>query len=167
VVVRSKAWTVFARSNAGIVGSNPTQGMDVCLPLFYVCVVLCIGSGLATGWSPVQGVLLNVYRIKKLKKRPRSNKRTVQSWEREREGSSVTSFTKFSWKSSSCFKGSYRRHTDGTDRPARRLPINLQAYFRCKKSFNSALVFLTCLRLAVILCFSLVTDCRGQGLRSN
>jgi hypothetical protein len=28
---RSKAWTVFARSNAGIVGSNPTQGMDVCV----------------------------------------------------------------------------------------------------------------------------------------
>jgi hypothetical protein len=31
VAVRSKAGTVFARSNAGIVGSNPTQGMDVCL----------------------------------------------------------------------------------------------------------------------------------------
>jgi hypothetical protein len=26
---RSKACTVFARSEAGIVGSNPTQGMDV------------------------------------------------------------------------------------------------------------------------------------------
>jgi hypothetical protein len=33
VAARSKAWTVFVRSNAGIVGSNPTQGMDV-----YVCV---------------------------------------------------------------------------------------------------------------------------------
>jgi hypothetical protein len=30
-------------------GSNPTQGMDVCLLLFYVCVVLCVGSCLATG----------------------------------------------------------------------------------------------------------------------
>jgi hypothetical protein len=49
VTVRSKARTVFARSNAGIVGSNPTQGMDVCLRLFCVCVALCIGSGLATG----------------------------------------------------------------------------------------------------------------------
>jgi hypothetical protein len=29
VVERSKACTVFARSEAGIVGSNPTQGMDV------------------------------------------------------------------------------------------------------------------------------------------
>jgi hypothetical protein len=28
---RSKACTVFARSNAGIVGSNPIQGMDVCV----------------------------------------------------------------------------------------------------------------------------------------
>jgi hypothetical protein len=31
----------FARSNTGIVGSNPTHGMDVCLRLFCVCVVLC------------------------------------------------------------------------------------------------------------------------------
>jgi hypothetical protein len=41
--------TVFARSNAAIVGSNPTQGMDVCVRLFRVCVVLCVGSDLATG----------------------------------------------------------------------------------------------------------------------
>jgi hypothetical protein len=36
-----------------------------------VCVVLYVGSGLATGWSPVQGVLPTVYRVKKVKKRPR------------------------------------------------------------------------------------------------
>jgi hypothetical protein len=54
---RSKAWTIFARSNNGVVGSNSTRGMDVCVLLFYVCVVLCIGRGLATGWSPSQGVL--------------------------------------------------------------------------------------------------------------
>jgi hypothetical protein len=41
--------TVFASSKAGIVGSNPTQSMDVCGSLFCVCVDLCIGSGLATG----------------------------------------------------------------------------------------------------------------------
>jgi hypothetical protein len=52
----SKAWTVFSRSNAGIVVSNPTQGMDVCLRLFCVYV----GSGLATCWSLVQGVLPTV-----------------------------------------------------------------------------------------------------------
>jgi hypothetical protein len=33
---RSKAWTVFARSHAGIVGSDPTQGIDVCVLLFCV-----------------------------------------------------------------------------------------------------------------------------------
>jgi hypothetical protein len=39
--------------------------MFVCV--YSVCVVPCVGSGLATGWSPVQGVLLTVYTIKKLK----------------------------------------------------------------------------------------------------
>jgi hypothetical protein len=68
VALQSKAWTVFASSNAGIVGSNHTQGMDACV------FILCVGGGLATGWSPVQGVLPTVYRSKKLKKRPRSNK---------------------------------------------------------------------------------------------
>jgi hypothetical protein len=49
-------WGVgLGRLVAGIVGSNPAQGMDVC-PSF--CVVLsCVGRGLATGWSLVQGVL--------------------------------------------------------------------------------------------------------------
>jgi hypothetical protein len=74
---KSRAWTVFARSNTGIVGSDPTQGMDVCVRLFYVCVFLCVGSCLATGWSPVQGVLPTVCRVEKLKKLPRSSKRTV------------------------------------------------------------------------------------------
>jgi hypothetical protein len=37
----------FLRPNAGIVGSNPTQGMDVFERLF--CVVLCVGSGFAAG----------------------------------------------------------------------------------------------------------------------
>jgi hypothetical protein len=50
VAVRSKAWTDFARSNAGIVASNPTQGMDICV--YSVFVLSCVGSGLATGWSP-------------------------------------------------------------------------------------------------------------------
>jgi hypothetical protein len=49
VAAWSKAGTVFSRCNAGIVGSKPTQGMDVCARLFCVCAVLCIGSGLTTG----------------------------------------------------------------------------------------------------------------------
>jgi hypothetical protein len=55
VAARSKAWTVLALSNAGIVGSNSTLGMDVC-----VYSVFVLGSGLATGWLLVQGVLPNV-----------------------------------------------------------------------------------------------------------
>jgi hypothetical protein len=45
--VPSKASTVFARSNIGVVGSNPTRDTDVCVRLFCVCVILCVGSGLA------------------------------------------------------------------------------------------------------------------------
>jgi hypothetical protein len=42
VAALSTAWKVFASSSTGIVGSNPTRrGMDVCLRLFCVCVVLC------------------------------------------------------------------------------------------------------------------------------
>jgi hypothetical protein len=41
VAMRSKAWNFFARLNTGIVGSKPARGMDVCLRLFCVCVVLC------------------------------------------------------------------------------------------------------------------------------
>jgi hypothetical protein len=54
---RSKTWTVFAPSNNAVVCSNPTSGMDVSVRLFCVCVVLCLGSGLTTGWSLIQGVV--------------------------------------------------------------------------------------------------------------
>jgi hypothetical protein len=40
------------------VGSNPTQGMDICIVCVYSVFVL--GSGLATGCSLVQGVLPTV-----------------------------------------------------------------------------------------------------------
>jgi hypothetical protein len=53
--------TVFARCNTEIVGSNPTGSLDVCVRLFCVYVVLCVGSGLASGWSPVQRGLPTVY----------------------------------------------------------------------------------------------------------
>jgi hypothetical protein len=49
VDARSKSRTVFAHSNAGIMGSNPTRVTDVFVRLFCVCVVLSAGSGLATG----------------------------------------------------------------------------------------------------------------------
>jgi hypothetical protein len=47
IAERSKAGTVYDRSNIGIKGSNPAWSMDVCLR---VCVLLsCVGRGLASG----------------------------------------------------------------------------------------------------------------------
>jgi hypothetical protein len=48
VATRFKAGTVFARSNTGVMDSNPTQGMDVFVALFFLCIVLCAGRGLET-----------------------------------------------------------------------------------------------------------------------
>jgi hypothetical protein len=72
VAARSKAWTVFGHS-------NHTPGMDVCVS-YPVRVVLYVASGIATGWSPIQGVLPTVYRITKLKKRPGSDKGLLDRW---------------------------------------------------------------------------------------
>jgi hypothetical protein len=65
VSARSKAWTVFACSNTGIVGSHPIRVIGVCVRLF--CVLLRVGSSLATGRSPVQGVPPPVYRSRNRK----------------------------------------------------------------------------------------------------
>jgi hypothetical protein len=59
----SNIWTVFARSNAGIVGSNFTQGLDNRVHLFCVCAVQFVDIGFTTGWSPVKGVLPTVYKL--------------------------------------------------------------------------------------------------------
>jgi hypothetical protein len=45
----SEAGNAIHHPNTWIVGSNPTRGMDICVCLFCVCVVLCVGSGVATG----------------------------------------------------------------------------------------------------------------------
>jgi hypothetical protein len=82
VAMQSKAWTIFARLNTGIVGSNPTWCMDVCVCLFHV--LARVGSGLVMGWFPAQEVLPTVYRIRKLKsgQRPKGS-RAIQRglWE--------------------------------------------------------------------------------------
>jgi hypothetical protein len=70
VAARSKVSTVFTRSNTEITG-----GIDVCVRLFCVCVVLCVGRGLATGWSPAQGVLPTVYRFRKTEKKAKAQRK--------------------------------------------------------------------------------------------
>jgi hypothetical protein len=59
------AWNVFARPNTGVVGSNPTLGMDICLNLLFVCVVMCRLRP-CDGFFSV-GVLPTVFKITKLK----------------------------------------------------------------------------------------------------
>lgn len=46
LAARSKALTVFARSTAGVVGSNTSQGMDACA--YSVFVLPCVCNGIAT-----------------------------------------------------------------------------------------------------------------------
>jgi hypothetical protein len=47
VPARSEAWTVFARAGGGILGSNPTQGMDVwCVNAFFLYMCFPVFSGL-------------------------------------------------------------------------------------------------------------------------
>jgi hypothetical protein len=48
MAAQSKARNVFARSNTGIVGSNPTQSL-MSLRVSSAFVLSCVGSGLATG----------------------------------------------------------------------------------------------------------------------
>jgi hypothetical protein len=67
VASRCKASTVFARSDTGILGSNPTGGMDDYVCLFCVCAVLCVVSGLVTPDPTSNKCLQIVYRVKKLK----------------------------------------------------------------------------------------------------
>jgi hypothetical protein len=59
-------------------GSNPTEGTYVWVYLFYIFVVLSIGSGLALGWYSIQGALPTVYRIKNLIKWPRPQQWAVE-----------------------------------------------------------------------------------------
>jgi hypothetical protein len=58
VAALSKAWTVFWRWDP-VFESHSRYGC-LCMRLFCVCVVLCIGRGRASGSSLVQGVLPSV-----------------------------------------------------------------------------------------------------------
>jgi hypothetical protein len=56
-------YEMFSRAETmGLWARIPLKAwMSVCI--YSVCVVLCVGSGLATGWSPGQGVLSSVCKI--------------------------------------------------------------------------------------------------------
>jgi hypothetical protein len=54
----TKALNVFARANTGIVGSNPTRAMDVCV--HFVFVLSCAGSGPATDLMP-RPIVYNIH----------------------------------------------------------------------------------------------------------
>jgi hypothetical protein len=89
VAAQSKAWTVFSRSEAGSWVRIPLKAwmFDVCMHLFCICVVLCLGSGLATSWSLLQGVLLSVKKmITELNKRPGSWMGWKSHWKKNRLG---------------------------------------------------------------------------------
>jgi hypothetical protein len=72
---------------------RPREHLDVgfeshsrhgCLCAFILCLCfLCVDSGLATGSSPIQGVLPTVYRIKKLKNWAKFQGSTTIQRERE------------------------------------------------------------------------------------
>jgi hypothetical protein len=73
VVARTKAWTLFARSNAGIVGSNPTQDMDV---WWVYAFILCLRCPVFR-YRPCDGLITRprsptvcVKKITELNKRP-------------------------------------------------------------------------------------------------
>jgi hypothetical protein len=59
-------------------GSNPTQSMDVSVRLFCVCVVLCVGSGIATGWSPIKRILPTVYKDQETEKAAKAQQWAVE-----------------------------------------------------------------------------------------
>jgi hypothetical protein len=65
VAARSKAWIVFGRSNTDNRGFKP-YSRHGCLSAFILCIVLCVGWGLAMDRSPFQGVLSTVYTLRNL-----------------------------------------------------------------------------------------------------
>jgi hypothetical protein len=54
--------------------------MDVCVRLFCVCAVQCVGIGLATGCSPVQGVLPTVQKDQETEKAAKIQQRAVKPY---------------------------------------------------------------------------------------
>jgi hypothetical protein len=60
VAAQSKAWTIFAHLNTGVVSSNVSRSMKSVPVSFLFCVVR-VGRGLAKGWTSVRDMLPTVW----------------------------------------------------------------------------------------------------------
>jgi hypothetical protein len=79
--------TVAARSTALPVSTSRTLGSRVRIP-FKVCIIVClfcvyVSSGLATGWSPIQGILLTVLRLRNSSETKRFTDALCSKWEEQ------------------------------------------------------------------------------------
>jgi hypothetical protein len=87
VAMRSQAWTVFSRSNTGDVNSNPTRGMNVCICVYSEFMLPSVQVAAFRQADPPSKELYRLCKkVKKLKKRPGSNKglQSHREWKEEK-----------------------------------------------------------------------------------
>jgi hypothetical protein len=78
VATRTKAWTGFARSNTGIVGSNPTWGMDVCVCVYSVFVLSCVDVAALRWADPPSKESYRLYKDQEIEKAAKIQERAVE-----------------------------------------------------------------------------------------
>jgi hypothetical protein len=76
VATRSKTRTVFAHSDTGIMGSNPTRGMDVCI--YSVFVLSCVQVAALRWDDPHPGSTTNCVKDQETEKATRVQQRSVE-----------------------------------------------------------------------------------------
>jgi hypothetical protein len=79
VVARSETLTAFARSNAGIVCSNPTQSMDVCVCIYSVLVFWVQVAALRRAHPPSKGSYRLCIKDYEPEEEARAEQRTVET----------------------------------------------------------------------------------------